>query len=168
MNLYTLNLLLADLEFTMTAYAAHRIRKFAVPANLIEEVDSMPPAQPPCPKGKLRLHVTSNRPASGAPLTRMPPVAGPRPATVAPGNEGGVASPLQPRLGSPAPSVLSTGTPVTAGASRPVQLHVVNQSGSVHTVSVPNVQANSEVIDKSLANSISTPQTTVDGVQGDF
>lgn len=139
----------------MTAYAAHRIRKFTVPANLIEEVDTMPPVQPPCPKGKLRLHVTSNRPAQPTPgspmgrgmaLARTPSTAGgvTRPGgSVAPNNEGGVASPLQPRLGSPAPSVLSTTTPATAGAGPtrpPVQLHVVNQSGSVHTVSVPPVQ----------------------------
>lgn len=164
-----MNLLLADLEFTMTAYAAHRIRRFAVPANLIEEVDTMPPAQPPCPRGKLRLHVTSNR-AAGPPMARVPPtrapVVGPRPPGGAPGNEGGVASPLQPRLGSPAPSVLSL------PAARPVQLHVVNQSGSVHSVAIPNAHAADSLVDKvnAIANSTAAPpaSTPVDGVAGNY
>ncbi len=61
-NLSTLNLLLADLELTLTAFAAHRIRRFQAPAPLIEEIDSAPPAPPPCPRGKIRLHVRPSNP----------------------------------------------------------------------------------------------------------
>ena len=105
----------------------------------------------------------------------------------APNNEGGVASPLQPKLGSPAPSALSAATPITSGAApaRPVQLHVVNQSGSVHTVSVPPVPSTTENIRRDCfvdkvnaandgrANSLTTQQaqtssTPVDGTSGNL
>ncbi|CAL4124505.1 unnamed protein product, partial [Meganyctiphanes norvegica] len=48
-DLFSLNLLLADLEVCLTAFAAHRIRKFQAPKRLIEEIDSAPEIPPKCP-----------------------------------------------------------------------------------------------------------------------
>lgn len=142
----------------MTAYTAHRIRKFQVPAKLIEEIDRAPPLPPLCPRGKLRLHVTSNRQAQqspgvgrGNPLPRVSPAVGivSRPGTNSLlTNAGGVAAPQQPRLGAPAPLLPSaTVAAATSGALTrpPLQLHLVQQSGTVHTVSVPIAQQASDV-----------------------
>lgn len=135
----------------MTAYTAHRIRKFQVPAKLIEEIDRAPPLPPLCPRGKLRLHVTTNRQSNqslgagrGTSLaTRGSPAVGvvSRPGTNSLlGNAGGVAAPQQPRLGAPAPSLPSaTVAAATSGAATrpPMQLHLVQPSGIMHAVSVP-------------------------------
>lgn len=45
-DLFSLNLLLADLELCLTAFAAHRIRKFQASKRLIEEIDSAPDPPP--------------------------------------------------------------------------------------------------------------------------
>lgn len=45
-DLFSLNFLLADLELCLTAFAAHRIKKFQAPRRLIEEIDSAPNPPP--------------------------------------------------------------------------------------------------------------------------
>lgn len=142
----------------MTAYTAHRIRKFQVPAKLIEEIDRAPPLPPLCPRGKLRLHVTTNRQPQqtpgvgrGNPVQRVSPAVGvvSRPGTNSLlTNAGGVAAPQQPRLGAPAPLLSSAAVvAATSGALTrpPLQLHLVQQSRTVHTVSVPIAQPASDV-----------------------
>lgn len=148
MNLFSLNLLLADLELCLTAFAAHRIRRFQAPAKLIEEIDSAPAPPPPCPRGKIRLHVRPSNPqqqVGASPLNRG--ISSVRPPAVAGGGEsrlsvpqaistaGGVASPQQPRLAAPAPSLLPS--IAVAAATRPqLQLQFVQQSGTLHAVAV--------------------------------
>ncbi|XP_022250926.1 helicase domino-like [Limulus polyphemus] len=73
-SLWALNLLLADLELCLTAFAAHRIKKFQTLPRFIEEIDSYPDPPPKCPPGKIRLHIrtsTASQPASGraSPMT---------------------------------------------------------------------------------------------------
>lgn len=120
----------------MTAYTAHRIRKFQVPSKLIEEIDRAPPLPPLCPRGKLRLHVTTNRPAApslaaaaghkgGAAVVSRPGI------HTLLGNAGGVAAPQQPRLAAPAPSLSNavSAAAATSGAlSRPpLAIQIVQQ-----------------------------------------
>jgi len=173
-NLYTNNLLLSELEFSLTAFAAHRIRRFQAKPQLIEEIDSTPPPPPLCPRGKIRLHV---RPSSsqqqstlgrGIPLLRAPSSTGPvsRPGTSqVPAVEGGVACTQQPRLAAPAPSLLSTAAAAaaTSGAVTrpPIKLQLIHQSGALHAVSVPTAQANasSEMTSPKTAGLASTAQT---------
>lgn len=152
-NLYTLNLLLADLELTLTAYSAHRMRKFQANPVLIQEIDKAPPLPPPCPRGKLHLHVTTTQkvpsvnPAATTgivrPLVSTEAVA--RPGVVsALGSEGGVAAPQQPRLAAPAPTLSPASATVAASGAAtrpPVQVHLVQQSGTLHAVSVHQGEA---------------------------
>ncbi|XP_058805344.1 helicase domino isoform X2 [Phymastichus coffea] len=56
-DLSCLNLLLLDLEFVVTAFVAHRIRRLKTPRKLIEEIDSQPETPPRCPVGKIRINV---------------------------------------------------------------------------------------------------------------
>ena len=148
-------MLLSELEFSLTAFAAHRIRRFQAKPQLIEEIDSTPPPPPLCPRGKIRLHVrtSSSQKQStigrGIPLLRAPSSAGAvcRPgASQVPAVEGGVACTQQPRLAAPAPSLLSTASAAaaTSGAVTrpPVKLQLIHQSGALHAVSVPVGQAN--------------------------
>lgn len=56
-DLFSLNLLLVELETCLTAFVAHRIKKYRTPKKLIEEIDSMPEPPPRCPSGKIKIHV---------------------------------------------------------------------------------------------------------------
>ncbi|PNF36884.1 hypothetical protein B7P43_G08882 [Cryptotermes secundus] len=56
-DLFSLNLLLVELETCLTAFVAHRIKKYRTPKKLIEEIDSMPGPPPRCPSGKIKIHV---------------------------------------------------------------------------------------------------------------
>ncbi|KAG8188164.1 hypothetical protein JTE90_019444 [Oedothorax gibbosus] len=78
-SLLSLNLLLADLELALTAFAAHRVKKFQVPRKLIEEIDSLPEPPPPCPTFKMKVNFC-NPPSSPAPSSSSPAVGTPRPA----------------------------------------------------------------------------------------
>ncbi|GFS95920.1 helicase domino [Nephila pilipes] len=78
-NLSSLNLLLADLELSLTAFAAHRVKKFQVPPKLIVEIDNLPEPPPPCPAVKMKVNfcnsqATSN-PTSVTAIPRPPAVA---------------------------------------------------------------------------------------------
>jgi E1A-binding protein p400 len=56
-DLFSLNLLLVELETCLTAFVAHRIKKYHAPKRLIEEIDSAPELPPRCPSGKIKIHV---------------------------------------------------------------------------------------------------------------
>lgn len=113
-----MNLMLADLELTLTAYSAHRTRKFQANPILIQEIDKAPPPAPLCPRGKLHLHVTSkapvgNTPSSGISIARLP---GANEGASLPNAAGGVASPQQPKLAAPALSSTTAASLPSLGA----------------------------------------------------
>ncbi|XP_013100224.2 helicase domino [Stomoxys calcitrans] len=56
-DLHSLNLLLVELELTLTAYVSHKSRLLAAPRKLIEEIDSIPDPPPRCPTGKYKFHI---------------------------------------------------------------------------------------------------------------
>ncbi|XP_014611101.1 PREDICTED: helicase domino isoform X2 [Polistes canadensis] len=56
-DLSTLNLLLLDSEFTLTAFGAHRIKRLKTSRKLIEEIDNQPDPPPRCPSGKIKINV---------------------------------------------------------------------------------------------------------------
>ncbi|KAK9301725.1 hypothetical protein QLX08_006019 [Tetragonisca angustula] len=56
-DLSSINLLLCDLELTLTAFVAHRIRRLQTTRKLIEEIDTQPDAPPRCPSGKIKINV---------------------------------------------------------------------------------------------------------------
>ncbi|XP_020713427.2 helicase domino isoform X2 [Ceratitis capitata] len=56
-DLHSLNLLLIDLELTLTAYVSHKSRVLEAPRKLIEEIDSAPALPPPCPRGKFKFYI---------------------------------------------------------------------------------------------------------------
>uniref|UniRef100_A0A1A9WJY6 Helicase domino n=1 Tax=Glossina brevipalpis TaxID=37001 RepID=A0A1A9WJY6_9MUSC len=56
-NLHTLNLLLIELELTLTAYVSHKSRLLAAPRKFIEEIDTVPEPPPQCPTGKYKFHI---------------------------------------------------------------------------------------------------------------
>uniref|UniRef100_A0A1E1X3Q5 Putative chromatin remodeling complex wstf-iswi small subunit n=1 Tax=Amblyomma aureolatum TaxID=187763 RepID=A0A1E1X3Q5_9ACAR len=72
-----LNLLLADVELCLTAFAAHRIKKFQTTCHFVETIESHPPPPPRCPPGKIRLHIRTSAPSaqSGAARAASPMVA---------------------------------------------------------------------------------------------
>lgn len=53
----SISLLLCDLELTLTAFAAHRVRRLQTPRKLIEEIDTQPDTPPRCPSGKIKINV---------------------------------------------------------------------------------------------------------------
>ncbi|XP_046390170.1 helicase domino isoform X2 [Ischnura elegans] len=61
-DLFSMNLLLVQLELCLTAFVAHRMKKFQPPRRLIEEVDSLPDPPPRCPSGKIRINVRAPPP----------------------------------------------------------------------------------------------------------
>lgn len=46
-NLFTMNLLLTQLEFSLSAFASHRVRLLQTPSALITEIDNYTPSQTP-------------------------------------------------------------------------------------------------------------------------
>ncbi|XP_015114836.1 helicase domino [Diachasma alloeum] len=68
-DLSCLNLRLVDLEVTLTAFVAHRVRKLHTPRKLIEEIDSQPPPPPRCPSGKIKINVRLSNQAKAPPIT---------------------------------------------------------------------------------------------------
>ncbi|XP_037816114.1 helicase domino isoform X2 [Lucilia sericata] len=56
-DLHSLNLLLVELELTLTAYVSHKSRLLAAPRKLIEEIDTIPEPPPRCPTGKYKFHI---------------------------------------------------------------------------------------------------------------
>lgn len=73
-NLYTMNLLLTQLEFSLSAFAGHRVRQLQTPRSLIVEIDSYTPQEtpllfppksevsPPSQNGLVLKHKKPNRP----------------------------------------------------------------------------------------------------------
>ncbi|XP_017885705.1 helicase domino isoform X2 [Ceratina calcarata] len=56
-DLSSINLFLCDLDLTLTAFVAHRVRRLQTPRKLIEEIDSQPEPPPRCPPGKIKINV---------------------------------------------------------------------------------------------------------------
>ncbi|XP_054090786.1 helicase domino isoform X1 [Zeugodacus cucurbitae] len=56
-DLHALNLVLIDLELTLTAYVSHKSRVLEAPRKLIEEIDNAPAPPPPCPRGKFKFYI---------------------------------------------------------------------------------------------------------------
>ncbi|GFT29328.1 helicase domino [Trichonephila clavipes] len=72
-NLSSLNLLLADLELSLTAFAAHRVKKFQVPPKLIVEIDNLPEPPPPCPTVKMKVNFCNSQATNNpSPATAIP------------------------------------------------------------------------------------------------
>lgn len=68
-DLSALNLLLINLEFSLTAFAAHRTKRIQTPKKLIEEIDVSPPTPPRCPSGKLKIQVRLSNQTKATPIT---------------------------------------------------------------------------------------------------
>ncbi|XP_050722344.1 helicase domino-like [Eriocheir sinensis] len=122
-DLFSLNFLLADLELCLTAFAAHRIRKFQAPRRVIEEIDSAAEPPPKCPAGKIKLHV---RPSSqSVPKSGVSPSTAPRALTPM----GSLRAPLS-------QTVTMATTPATlhSGGTR---LQLVQQGGTIKAFQVP-------------------------------
>ncbi|KAL6258452.1 hypothetical protein P5V15_010408 [Pogonomyrmex californicus] len=56
-QLFSLNLLLLDLELTLSAFVAHRVNRLRTPKKLIEEIDNQPEPAPRCPSGRVKINV---------------------------------------------------------------------------------------------------------------
>ncbi len=104
-----MNLMLADLELTLTAYSAHRTRKFQANPILIQEIDKAPPPAPLCPRGKLHLHVTSKAPVGNIP-------SGATEGASLPNAAGGAAFHQQPKLAAPSLSSTTAASLPSLGA----------------------------------------------------
>lgn len=69
-----MSLLLVDLEFTVGAFVAHRIRKLKAPKKFIEEIDNHPKPPPRCPSGKIKINVRlSNQVSKTSTATQQNP-----------------------------------------------------------------------------------------------
>ncbi|KAK8744193.1 hypothetical protein OTU49_001047, partial [Cherax quadricarinatus] len=125
-DLFSLNFLLADLELCLTAFAAHRIRKFQAPRRLIEEIDSAPDPPPKCPAGKIKLHV---RPSSqSVPKTGVLPASTPRASTPV----GVLRAPLP-----QTPTLASAPTATTNLHGGGMRIQLVQQGGTIKAIQVP-------------------------------
>lgn len=83
--MHSLNLLLVQLELTLTAYVSHKSRVLAPPRKLIEEIDSLPEPPPLCPRGQFRFYIRVRNPQvqqsiSSHAATMMPVKVGASPA----------------------------------------------------------------------------------------
>ncbi|KAL1140671.1 hypothetical protein AAG570_000601, partial [Ranatra chinensis] len=119
-DLSCLNLLLVEVELWLLAFVAHRAKKYKTPSQLIQEIDSSAPDPPPCPKGKIKIHVRRS-------LVPTAQVVSPvRPAFVQVGNNHRlIASLPAPRVGT-SPIIK---TLINQGAR--VTLRLANPSGQV-------------------------------------
>ena len=156
--------MLADLEYSLTAYSAHRMRKFQAAPQLIQEIDKIPPPAPKCPRGKLRLHISTVPkvlPASamagvaaaaaarGVALTRMPIVIRTGLNSIPGSTGGGMASPQQPRLAAPAPQLSSTTSAVSGAVTRPAgQANIPTVPSQLSSAVTTGVSAKDALTDK--------------------
>ncbi|XP_042903379.1 helicase domino isoform X2 [Parasteatoda tepidariorum] len=150
-NLQSLNLLLADLELSLTAFAAHRVRKFQTPPKLIVEIDNLPEPPPPCPAVKMKVNFCNTQGASNsAPPTPLPRIASPavaHPSRLPSSIPNRVTMPIGPALPQPqrlmvipgqqgTPSravspVAAIGSPPVASQPEQYTLQLVQPSGAV-------------------------------------
>ncbi|XP_076755404.1 domino helicase isoform X7 [Xylocopa sonorina] len=70
-DLSSINLFLCDLELTLTAFVAHRVRRLQTPRKLIEEIDSQPDPPPRCPSGKIKINVRLSNQAKPSPAPQQ-------------------------------------------------------------------------------------------------
>ncbi|XP_014482898.1 PREDICTED: uncharacterized protein LOC106748666 [Dinoponera quadriceps] len=66
-DLSSVNLLLLDLELTLSAFVAHRVRRLQTPRKLIEEIDNQPEPAPRCPSGRIKINVRLSNQAKPSP-----------------------------------------------------------------------------------------------------
>ncbi|GFY51188.1 helicase domino [Trichonephila inaurata madagascariensis] len=163
-SLSFLNLLLADLELSLTAFSAHRVKKFQVPPKLIVEIDNLPEPPPPCSSVKMKANFSNSQvnsnpaaavPRASAAAIRLPSSAPNRlasPTVVQPQRY--MVIPGQ-QITRAASLTSSAGGQSTAGQIEQYTLQLV-QSGSVLTPA--QKASNSSVSPPFLAN-ISRPQT---------
>jgi len=130
-DLFSLNLLLADLEVCLTAFAAHRIRKFQAPKRLIEEIDSAPEIPPKCPAGKIKLHVRPSNPA--VPRANLNSSLNTPRAAVATSGQRVAAVGAQIPTGVVAGGATPTMTALSSGA---IRFHLVQQGGALRAIPV--------------------------------
>nr|XP_045582866.1 helicase domino-like isoform X2 [Procambarus clarkii] len=159
-DLFCLNFLLADLELCLTAFAAHRIRKFQAPRRLIEEIDSAPDPPPKCPAGKIKLHV---RPSSqSVPKTGVSPASTPR----VPTPVGALRAPVPqtPTLASTSTTTTTT-TNLQGGGMR---FQLVQQGGTIKAIQVPVTGASGGMVVQQTPQGprLVIPQRTTLGVPG--
>ncbi|GFQ69699.1 helicase domino [Trichonephila clavata] len=165
-NLSSLNLLLADLELSLTAFAAHRVKKFQVPPKLIVEIDNLPEPPPPCPTVKMKVNFCNSQ-ATNNPT---PATAIPRPSTTGirmPSNTPNrLASPtvVQPQryMVIPGQQINRTVTPAaTAGVqtttSQPEQYTL--QLVQPGTVSTPTQKVGNTLVSPPILTNITRPQS---------
>ncbi|XP_035206695.1 LOW QUALITY PROTEIN: helicase domino-like [Stegodyphus dumicola] len=129
-SLPSLNLHLADLELSLTAFAAHRVKKFQTPPKLIVEMDSLPEPPPPCPSVKMKINFCNSQGSGRAsPMASVPraPVTTARLPTSTPNR---LSAPVGPALSYPQRYMVIPGqqtapatrtvSPVTAISNHPI------------------------------------------------
>ncbi|CAN8016135.1 unnamed protein product [Ixodes persulcatus] len=140
-----LNLLLADVELCLTAFAAHRIKKFQTSCHFVETIESHPPPPPRCPPGKIRLHIRTSAPSSaqgGAVRAASPMVAGAHhhahhhQRLVASGAHPGAVRP-SPGVGATTYAVARAGTLAAGGAQVATGVPLLQQQQRLVVVSTP-------------------------------
>nr|XP_012145615.1 PREDICTED: helicase domino isoform X2 [Megachile rotundata] len=72
-DLTSINFLLCDLELTLTAFTAHRVRRLQTPRKLIEEIDTQPDPPPRCPPGKIKINVRLSNQVKQSPTPQQTP-----------------------------------------------------------------------------------------------
>ncbi|XP_046681502.1 helicase domino-like [Homalodisca vitripennis] len=146
-DLSFLNLRKIELELWMSAFMAHRARKFRTPAKLIEEIDSAPPPPPPCPKGRIKVHVRFSNQSNTQQISIKPGAflgsSNPRPA---------VNTALLPRVG---PSTLVRTAITNQVMAQGLTLRMPGQPGQLQGYSVQLVQQRGGV----KAVTLGTPST---------
>nr|QVD39288.1 Helicase domino [Schistocerca gregaria] len=164
-DLFYLNLLLLDLELCLTAFVAHRIKKYQAPKKLIEEIDTKPDPAPRCPAGKIKIHVrlsTSqqqqppsalfNKAISNIPIARV----GTSPSIVA----------VSPQVSGQG---ITLRVPSTGTSSQAYAIQLVNQEGTMKAVPVTAAQNQLHQQQHQIVlqpNSIQVQQSKpVDGIQ---
>ncbi|XP_020707838.2 helicase domino isoform X1 [Athalia rosae] len=144
-DLSCLNLILVDLELTLTAFVAHRVKQFKTPRKLIEEIDSQPDPPPKCPAGKIKINVRLSNQSKASPppqpSAKLKNVTG-----IVPSPKAGT-SPLIKGLNNQAPS------------GQAVTLRVANRQ-HLQGYSVQLVQHQGSVKAIPVATLAHTPQTT--------
>ncbi|XP_078045774.1 domino helicase isoform X3 [Augochlora pura] len=166
-DLSSMNLLLCDLELSLTAFVAHRVRRIQTPRKLIEEIDSQPDPPPRCPAGKIKINVRLSNQAKPASTPQQTQTKLKNFAGILPSTRVGT-SPLIKTLNNQ--STAGQGVTLRVSGGQQLQgysVQLVQHQGSVK-VSFPVISPSGQrltVLSKSLMG-ISTSATTVNKVVG--
>ncbi|GAB6030179.1 hypothetical protein CHUAL_005855 [Chamberlinius hualienensis] len=168
-DLSTLNMLLVNLELSLTAFAAHRIKRFQTPRKLIEEIDEIPPPPPRCPAGKIKLHVrtTSSSGILSSPATTRVVV----PSTLTPitrvvSSGGGVSvNPVSSLTGARlvTPSTTSSSSPSPILTPSTVTTTTTTPTAATTTVTTTAVAGQARPVPTSYTLQLVQPQQTTAG-----